>query len=88
VIESQKSLGAYDAKKADQQLEASLAAALSHSGTSATSGLWWYNVGLLQAGLRQNDKARKSFKKTLILPDTRMSHHLAREAMGELSTAK
>ncbi len=88
VIEAQKYLGTYDAKKAEQHLETSLATALSHSETSANSGLWWYNVGLLQAALHRNDAATESFKKALILPDTRMSHHLAREALGEFSTGK
>jgi tetratricopeptide (TPR) repeat protein len=88
VIEAQKSLGTYDAKQAEQKLETSLAATLSHSDTSANSGLWWYNIGLLQAALQRNGEARESFKKALILPDTRMSHHLAREALGELSTDK
>ncbi|MGD0911778.1 MAG: DUF5107 domain-containing protein [Terracidiphilus sp.] len=88
VIDAQKSLGTYEAKKADQQLRASLAAALSHSDTNSNSGSWWYNVGLLQAALQRNDAARESFKKALILPDTRMSHHLAREALEELSTGK
>ncbi|MGA7339148.1 MAG: DUF5107 domain-containing protein, partial [Terracidiphilus sp.] len=85
-IQSRKSLGTYDAEKAEPTLAASLAAALSHSETGANSGLWWYNVGLLQAALERSNEARESFKKALILPDTRMSHHLAREALGELST--
>lgn len=87
-MESQKSLGTYDATKAEQKLEESLATALSHSEASANSGLWWYNVGLLQSALQQNDQARESFKKALILPDTRMSHHLAREALGGFSNGK
>ena len=87
-IESQKSLGTYDAKKAEQQLSTSLATALSHSDSNANSGLWWYNVGLMQAALQRNDAARESFKKALILPDTRMSYHLAREAMATLTAGK
>jgi tetratricopeptide (TPR) repeat protein len=86
-IDSQKSLGAYDAEKAEQALAASLAA-LSHSVTGANSGSWWYNIGLLQAALQQNNEARESFREALILPDTRMSHHLAREALGELATGR
>lgn len=88
VIASQKSLGAYDAEKAKQKLAATLGAALSHSEAGDNSGSWWYRVGLLQAALQRNGEARESLRKALILPDTRMSHHLAREAMGELSTGK
>jgi tetratricopeptide (TPR) repeat protein len=87
-IDAQKSLGTYDASKAEQHLKSSLAAALSRSDSSVNSGLWWYNVGMLQAALQQNDAARESFRKALILPDSRMSHHLAREALGELSSGK
>jgi tetratricopeptide (TPR) repeat protein len=87
VIESEKSLGTYDAAKAEQTLAASLAA-LSHSETGDNSGSWWYKFGLLQAALQRNSEARESFDKVLILPDTRMSHHLAREALGELSIGK
>ena len=87
-IQAEKLLGTYDAGTADQLVAESLAAAESRAETGASSGSWWYDIGLLQAGLNRNEEARKSFDKTLILPDTHMSHHLAREALIELSAGK
>ena len=49
---------------------------------------WWYNVGLLQAALHRKEQARHSFEQVLVLPDTQMFHHLAREALTELSAGK
>jgi hypothetical protein len=43
----------------------SLAAVLDHSETGANSGLWWYNVGLLQSANHRNGEAKESFKKVL-----------------------
>jgi hypothetical protein len=87
-IQAQKLLGTYDAGTADRLLAKSLAAAESRAETGASSGSWWYDIGLLQAGLHRNEDARKSFDKALILPETHMSHHLAREALIELSAGK
>jgi hypothetical protein len=43
---------------------------------------------MLQAALKHGEQARESFDKALILPDTHMSHHLAREALAALSAAR
>jgi hypothetical protein len=85
-IRAQKSLGTYGAGKLERAVDSSLAAELSHAEDGVHSGSWWNNVGLLQAATHRNDEAKKSFEKALVLPDTRMSHHLAREALGELLT--
>ena len=87
-IQAKKSLGTYDSTKAAQQLAASLAEAERSLAASTHSGYWQYTVGMLQAALNQNEQARGSFEKTLILADTHMSHHLAREALAELSAGK
>lgn len=82
-LQAQQSLGTYDSGKADERIANALTAAESRQQTSTYSGLWWYNLGLLQAALHQND-ARESFEKVLALPDTHMSHHLAREALAKI----
>jgi len=87
-IQAEKSLRTYDAGKADQRVAKSLAAAESRAETGANSGSWWYNIGLLQTALNRKQQARESVEKALILPDTHMSHHLAREALAELSAGK
>jgi tetratricopeptide (TPR) repeat protein len=87
-IRAEKLLGTYNAETADELVAKALAAAESRAETGASSGSWWYNIGLLEAGLKRNEDARRSFDKTLILPDTHMSHHLAREALIGLSGGK
>ena len=87
-IQAKRSLGAYHPEEAEQRLAASLAAAESRAETAAGSGAWWYNIGLLQEALNRREQARESFERALILPDTHMSHHLAREALAELSVGK
>ncbi|MGB6690569.1 MAG: DUF5107 domain-containing protein [Terracidiphilus sp.] len=85
---AEESLGKYDAVKARQRLAESLAEAERSLAASTHSGYWQYTVGMLQAALDRKEQARASFEKTLILADTHMSHHLAREALAELSSGK
>jgi len=87
-IQAEKSLGTYHAEEAEQRLAKSLATAESRDESGVNSASWWYNLGMLQAALKHNEDARESFDKALILPDTHMSHHLAREALAELSARK
>jgi predicted Zn-dependent protease len=87
-IQAEKSLGTYDPVKAGERLAKSLADAERSLAASTHSGYWQYTVGLLQAALDRKEQARASFEKTLILADTHMSHHLAREALAELSANK
>jgi tetratricopeptide (TPR) repeat protein len=44
----------------------------------------WYAIGMLQAESHQYTPARQSFTNTILLPDSFMSHHLARVALKEL----
>jgi len=49
----------------------------------------WYAIGMLQAEAHQYSMARQSFTNAILLPDSFMSHHLARVAMKDLpETAK
>jgi tetratricopeptide (TPR) repeat protein len=87
-IRAEKLLGTYNAEAASQLVAKFLARAESRADTGDSSGSWWYGIGLLQAALNRNEDARKSFDKSLLLPDTHMSHHLAREGLIELSAGK
>jgi hypothetical protein len=87
-LQAQKSLGTYDAPKADERLTAALAEAERNLAASTHSGYWQYTVGMLQAALHRNERARESFEKTLVLADAHMSHHLAREALAELAQGR
>ena len=86
-IQAERSLGTYDAASQDQRVAKALSAAESRAQTGANSELW-YNIGLLQVVGGQKGQARTSFEQALILPDMRMSHHLAREALAGLSGGK
>jgi tetratricopeptide (TPR) repeat protein len=67
-----------------EKLEASLVAADRVKDTSAFTGWWWYNVGMIEASLNHVDRARAAFRKALLLPDSLMSHHLSRAAIAEV----
>ncbi len=83
-IKARVSLGSGDSRQADEQMANSLAAAEKRTETGSHPGSWWYEIGLLQAALHRNEQAKKSFDQVLALPDTRMSHHFAREALTKL----
>jgi predicted Zn-dependent protease len=87
-IQAQKSLGIYNSVKANQRLTESLAEAERSLAASTHSGYWQYTVAMLQAALNQKEDTRESFEKAMILADNHMSHHLAREALAELSAGK
>jgi hypothetical protein len=87
-VRAEKSLGTYDSVKADARISESLAVAESHLKTSTFTGLWWYTTGILQVALNRKEQARESFMNSLLLPDTHMSHHLAREALAEIFAGK
>jgi Flp pilus assembly protein TadD len=76
-------LGAYNAAEQQQKLEASLVTAERVKDASAFTGWWWYNIGTIQAAFNHNDRASEAFKKSLLLPDSMMSHHLSRAAMTD-----
>ena len=84
-IKAEKSLGTYDSMNANKRIADAITAAQNHIETSTYTGSWWYALGTLQAALNQKEQARESFKKALLLQDNHMSHHLAREALAELS---
>jgi len=69
-------------------LQESLTASQRLKDAGSLSGAAWYNLGTLEIALGQKDRARESFRKSLLLPDKMMSHHLARIAESELSSDK
>jgi len=81
-------LGSLDSRQADEQIANSLAEAEKHPEIGSHPGAWWYEIGLLQAAVHRNDQARKSLEQVLVLQDTKMSHHFAREALAGLSAGK
>lgn len=54
---------------------------------TAFSSHRWYVIGLDQAALGDSAAAEKSFRNALLLPDSHMSHHLARTGLASLPTS-
>ncbi len=81
-IIANENLGSVDPEQARKSLSALLVAAESRADTRSDSSLWWYQVGVLQQALQDETQAQQSFRKALLLPDSHMSHHLARMAMA------
>ena len=82
VAKAEKLLGTYDTSGQQKKLEA-LADAERSTDTSAYTGWSWYNIGAIQVALNHPDQAKEAFRKVLLLPDSLMSHHLARAAMKD-----
>jgi tetratricopeptide (TPR) repeat protein len=87
-IQAQKSLGSNDPEKADEKLANSLPAAENQLAAGSHPASWWYRMGMLQAALDRKEQAKQSFEQVLLLPDSHMFHHLAREALAELFAGK
>lgn len=78
-----KLLGSYDAAQEQKELEASLANAERRTNTSSYTGWWWYNIGTIEDALHHKEQANAAFRRSILLPDSLMSHHLSRAAMEE-----
>ncbi|HEY5331692.1 MAG TPA: DUF5107 domain-containing protein [Acidobacteriaceae bacterium] len=88
VDRAEKLLGTYDAARDLPKLQAALVSAERVKDTSAFTGWWWYNIGTMQAALHHGGQAAEAFHRVLLLPDSMMSHHLARAAMADIGSAK
>jgi len=85
---AEKLLGTYNSSQQQKKLETALANCERVRETSAFTGWWWYNTGIIQAALHRDEEARKSFRQALLLPDSQMSHHLSRAALAELGAGQ
>ena len=84
-----KSYLAHTTRHSDsQKLQASLVSAERVKDTSAYTGWWWYNIGTMRAALHRKDEAKQAFNNALLLPDSMMSHHLARAALADMESSK
>ena len=85
---AEKLLGSHDIAQQQKNLETALAICERVRETSAFTGWWWYNTGLIHAALHHDTEARKAFGQALLLPDSLMSHHLSRKALTELASVQ
>jgi predicted Zn-dependent protease len=81
-IKAEQALGTYNAGNTEKALRKAIPEHLTE--ISDYSGSRWYNIGMTQAALHQDVDAKKSFRNSLLLPDSFMSHHLSRVASSSL----
>jgi tetratricopeptide (TPR) repeat protein len=84
-VRAEKMLGAGDSGDARKRLMAALPAAESHAELAASSGSWCYNTAMLNLAAGNKERAKQLLMQALVLPDTNMSHHLARLALALMS---
>jgi len=85
VVQAKQALGTDNAVDSREKLRKALPASANLSAENEYTSSHWYAIGELQAALGQPVQARESFRKALLLPDTLMSHHLARAALAVTS---
>ncbi|OLC98538.1 MAG: hypothetical protein AUH86_04610 [Acidobacteria bacterium 13_1_40CM_4_58_4] len=79
---SARKLNAYDPAKWRPCLHAALSQAESNVGNGSSPGWWLYAAGVLQIALGNTQKGNASLHEALLAPETRMSYHLSRLAIG------
>ncbi|HKW34542.1 MAG TPA: DUF5107 domain-containing protein [Candidatus Acidoferrum sp.] len=79
---SARNLDGYDLAKWRERLNAALSLAESSIRTNGSSSSSLYTAGVLQIALGEAQKSNDSLREALLAPDTRMSHHLSRVALG------
>jgi tetratricopeptide (TPR) repeat protein len=83
-VQAEKLLGASDSGAARKRLLDALGAAESRAEVAASSGSWCYNTAMLNLAAGNTQRARQLLMQALLLPDTNMSHHLARLALASM----
>jgi predicted Zn-dependent protease len=83
-VQAEELLGAGDSGTARKRLMDALRAAEDHAEMAAASGSWCYNTGMLNLAAGNKQRARQLLMQALVLPDTNMSHHLARLALASM----
>ena len=87
-FQAEDALGAGDSGNAHKRLMDALRAAEDDATAGVSSGSWCYNTGLLNLAAGNKERARQLLVQVLLLPDTRMSHHLAHLALASMGTGQ
>jgi hypothetical protein len=85
MIEAARALGSSNIAQLEAALRKTIPSPDHLTNIDDFSGHRWYTIGMAQAALHANAQATQSFRNALLLPDSFMSHHLAREALASLS---
>jgi len=84
ILQADQALGAGDSAKVKASLRASIPSPEHLTEIAAFGSRRWYIIGLEQSALGENAAAAQSFRNALLLPDSFMSHHLARAGLASL----
>jgi len=87
MIQADEALSTGDVARLKAALHTSIPSPEHLTEIAAFSSHRWYIIGLDQAALGEDAQAERSFRNTLLLPDSFMSHHLARAALVSLAVA-
>ena len=79
---SVRRLDGFDEAKERERLNAALSQAESNLRTNGSLSWSLYTAGALQIALGETQQGRMLLREALLAPDTRMSHHLSRLALG------
>jgi len=83
-IQAEELLGVGDSGDARKRLMDALRAGESHAEMAGSSGSWCYNTAMLNLAAGNKERARQLLMQALMLPETYMSHHLARLALASM----
>ncbi|MEQ1472458.1 MAG: DUF5107 domain-containing protein [Candidatus Acidiferrum sp.] len=72
----------YDNQVWRDRLTSSLSQAEARIHTSSFKGWWTYTVATLQIALGREEQGKKSLREVVLLPESLMSYHLARQALA------
>jgi len=81
---SAQRLGEYDRELWKTRLEGALRSAKKIRETSSYAGWWQYNIAMTEQALSEKAAADADFRKVLLLPDSLMSHHSARQSLATI----
>lgn len=83
-MQAEKMLGAGDSGDRSKRLIDALRAAEDRAESASSSGSWCYSTAMLNLAAGNKRRAKQLLMQALLLPDTKMSHHLARLALASM----
>jgi hypothetical protein len=78
---SARALSGYDPARWQERLSSALSHLEFHARGDSHQSSSLYSLGILQMALGHEEKARASLRESLLLPQSRMSHHFSRLAL-------
>jgi len=79
---SARALSDYDPTRWQERLSSALSQLEFHARGSSHGGSSLYSLGTLQMALGHEEEGRASLRESLLAPESRMSHHFSRLALG------